>query len=240
MWIDNSTEEENKVSDPHNETTPPEDGWKAEDPKEVRYKEQLEGRRLQAEKAEEKAAKLETMFIKTATDKVEQNNDYLLELYAEDPELADKVAKHFWVKSAKEAIAKINAVKNWVPLEKETQTIDPEKLYKEWEDRQAKKEAVKSAEKVFEWLDKDEKSQAKEMFKELTDGKDLPLARLEEIAEMSVYYVTKNSTKDWKIAKLASTALWWKGTTSNTSATNSWEELAKAMWLGHLYSKTKS
>ena len=105
----------------------------------------------------------------------------------------------------------------------------------------AKKEAVKAAEKAFEWLDKDEKAQAKEMFKELTEGKSLSAAKLEEIAEMAAFYVTKDSVKDSKIAKLASTALGWKGTTSQKAtsqkATDSWEELAKAMGLGHLYSK---
>jgi hypothetical protein len=101
MPIDNLTEEENQKQDSLVETTPQtadpakDDKNGEEDPTITRYKEQLHGRELQAQKAEEKAIAAEQKAIRFATEKVETDNDYLIALYDEDPELADKVAKNF-------------------------------------------------------------------------------------------------------------------------------------------------
>ena len=251
MPIDNSTEEEN-LQDSPGETTPqtvvePEkvdDKDGDEDPKIVRYKEQLHGRELQAQAAQEIALKAEAKAIKFATERVEQDNDYLVWLYDEDPEFADKVAQNFWVKDAKAAIAKIEAARNGNIVRSEP-ALNPEKLYEEWEKRweakQTEKQIAATVDDAFSKLSKDEKELAKSKFDSLRGWKAINQNEALELVELALYAVNKtkrSDDKDKAIANLSSTTL---GSTTSDRPTASKKsvagskELAESMWLWHLY-----
>jgi hypothetical protein len=142
---------------PHVETPVPAAAEET-DPKEKRHLEQLKGRELQV-------AKLETQLIEIAVDKVEQDNEYFLELFEKDPTIAEKVAKQFGV-TAKEAIDKVNAAKGIVkPMEK--QPFDKEALFKEWKERQEQELAMTAANKQFDGLDAAKKDVAQRNYQKL-------------------------------------------------------------------------
>lgn len=226
--------------DPLNGTTPePAEGTATAEPtqeevdqKEKRHLEQLKGR-------EKQVAHYETLLVETAVERVEQDNEYFLELFEKDPTIAEKVAKQFGV-TAKEAIDKINAAKGTIkPMEKEP--INKEELFKEWEKLQEQKNAIAAANKQFESLEPAQKEVAQKTFESLTAGKNLSAKELSEIAEMTSLYVRRDElqsdAKDKAIASLSSTSLSRGGGDSPSARKEvpGARDLAKALGLEHLY-----
>lgn len=212
----------------------------AEDPKVKRYKEQLKGRELQTKEAIDKASRFEEKLINKSVKEVEANNDYLLELYEEDPELAQKVAGKFG-KNIDDAISIIKAAR-WedVSLQKKAEpALDEEELFKKWEAKLELKNTLGKVSKQFETLPEDLRGEAQKKFDSLVGGRNLSASEITEIAEMASLYVQKDifrsEAKDKAILGLSSTSLS-RNNNSASSNTVAWAaELAEAMGLWHLY-----
>jgi hypothetical protein len=166
-----------------------------------RYKEQLHGREKQAAEAEERARQaqqradnLKTQTIAREKKKLFASDDfdstYFLELYKEDSELADDLAKTLTINgkqasNAQEILAYFGeSTTTVVPNQPKPVTADDirgilEQLLEE-------KEAKKAVNTYFDALDEGKKAIAQQKFNKLTEGRKLTKEDSQEIADMVI------------------------------------------------------
>lgn len=167
---------------------------------------------------------------------LEKDGSIFIDIHDADPDHASSLAKHFWYSSSDELLATLSG-SNDTPAKRVEPTLNKEELFKEWEEMQARKEWMKRVEKLFESLSPEEKEKAKAEYDELVDERSLPPEKLEKYAKNAILSV-KWGQDDSIFAMIWSNAVSKQAPAgSKKEDKNSWAELAKALWLWHLYSK---
>lgn len=214
-----------------------------EDPKEKRHKEQNIGWKVKIQKererakdiaernsvAEQRLIAIETKLVEEAYSKAVDDNfwlTYFEELSKSQPEIANKVAEKFGVKTADELIfnTKKKLANDWDEdlkkqiFEQEIRLTEREKIYNEI--------AIEQAHSMFSELQDSEKEQAKSYFDEIVEWKKLDLSKAKKYAEMAILYATKDKKiepvkidKEKVIAQQASTNI------NQKSWANIWNEV---------------
>lgn len=203
------------------------------DQKEKRHLEQQAWRLQQLAKAKERASlaeqkatereqRLERIEIESVYEKAIQSKygvDYFEEVYKTDPDLANKVAKEKWGKSAKEMIREVKKqeAEKWNDSRK--QELSNEDLEAEIEH----KYAIKYAYKVFDDLDDEEKKTAKKYFDKIAGTGKMDGDTALELADMAKHYAMRNrkstiapKEKEKILASASSTTIWSKGDSEST------------------------
>lgn len=236
--IDNSAVD-NKISNValDNPDNLPQDNQttQVEDPKEIRYKQQLEWSRNEALRLKEENEKKEQMFLEVAKDEVYNNWTFDVEKFKKfmnkDPEFANKLAKQFdingkMVSNAEEILASL-----WeLPTNVWTNSFDKEKMMEELAHKIKQDMVYDSTVNSIKWKfnviqDPTKKQLAQQYFEKLVWGRKLPESELAEFADMATLYVMKDNiinNKDSKIQSMGNINLWgniW-AVNSNTNYNN--------------------
>lgn len=200
-----------------------------EDAKEKRHKEQDKGWKQKIIKERDKAKSLEEENRKTkesynglekalideAYAKTVDDNfglPYFENLAKSNPDLANKLAKQYWSKSAKELI--LDTKRNLADSGDE----ESQKLVNEEDIRASERErvyhdlALEQAEAMLDELEPSERDVAREYFDDIVEGKKLTPAKAKKYADMAISQATrnrksepKNIDKDQAIADKAGT-----------------------------------
>lgn len=169
-----------------------------EDPKEIRWKQQLSGSKQEAERNR-------NLAIDLAYDAVSNDANKLLELHEKDPKLANAVAQKFGYKNYDDAK---RSIQNPGQESKSLTEEDFERMYLERRAKEDHQRSLSLAETIIDKLPADLQEEAKEYFDEITEGKLLDETKAKKFAEMATLYVQKDkinsSRKDEALAKLAS------------------------------------
>lgn len=180
-----------------------------EDPKEVR-------RQQQEEWSRQEALRLRNLAIETNYKLAQKDANSIVELYWQDPKLANEVAKKFGYDSYSELESSIF---------KKEEEDDFDKKYEKRRNQERHEEAVDKAMKTFSKLEADEKEKAETYFKKIIWNKTLKEDDALEFAEMATLYVKKDAKRKatWDdLIWIASTGISGK-TPWNTKTT--WDEL---------------
>jgi hypothetical protein len=195
-------EEDNSEDNSHQKPETTEE--KQEDPKEKRKLEQLNGTLKEVNR-------LETLAIKSQVALVKNDWQALLELHAEDPKLANKVAKEFGYSSFQEAKKQLE-----IDGVIKTQEEDRDTWYQKKRAQEIHEDSLKKADRFIsnKKLDAELKDKAKAYFDKITDWKTLDEETAIEFADMATLYVSKDKIKSEKlddaIKEMASWPTGWK------------------------------
>lgn len=161
-----------------------------------RHSEQMEWARQEVEHMKAEAEKAQAIAYKAAVSAAKVDWNSLLELYDEDPKLAEKVAKEWFWMTIDQVKAHVNG--DLPPVPQTITTEDAEKLFEQkYEARKTEEmhqESLKIAEGIFSKI-KDEslQSEAKKQFDLLSEWRKLTPSLANQLAEMATLYVNKDN-----------------------------------------------
>lgn len=164
--------------------------------KQLRHSQQMEWAKKEVERQKQKA-------VDVAVKWVAKDAELLLDIYAEDPELANEVAKKFKYSSFDEAKKFINS---WEKLETKDELEDEEtrfeKRYSQKRLQEKHEEAIEKAQQLISKLPSELQEDATNYFNEIAEGKTLTDAKAIEYAQMATLYVSKDrllhdKMEDW-------------------------------------------
>jgi SHS2 domain-containing protein len=203
-----------------------------EDAKEKRHKEQDKWWKMKIVKEREKAKALEeenrkisevrTTLEKNLIDEAYQKTiddnfglPYFENLAKTNPDIANKLAKEKWGKSARELIldTKRERASKWD--EELKKVVSEEDIRIAAREEAFHEVAIEMATTMFDALEESEKVKAKEYFDDIVEGKKLTTAKAKKYAEMAIFQATRNSEpkvtpkvdKERVIAEKASTGI---------------------------------
>jgi hypothetical protein len=183
-----------------------------EDAKEKRHKEQDKGWKMKIVKEREKAKTLEEEnrkisevrntleknLIEEAYLKVVDDNfglPYLENLAKSNPDIANKLTKEKWGKSAKELILQTKRERASDGDEELKKVVSEEDIRIAAREEAFHEVAIEMATTMFDDLEESERTKAKEYFDDIVEGKKLTTAKAKKYAEMAIYQATRNSDK---------------------------------------------
>lgn len=164
--------------------------------KQLRHSQQMEWAKKEVERQKQKA-------VDVAVKWVAKDAELLLDIYAEDPELANEVAKKFKYSSFDEAKKFINS---WEKLETKDELEDEEvrmdKRYNQRRGKELHEDALKKASQLISKLPSELQEDATNYFNEIVEGKQLTDDKAIEFAQMATLYVSKDrllhdKMEDW-------------------------------------------
>lgn len=173
-----------------------------------RHSEQMEWARMEVERMKAEAERSQNIAYKTAISAAKVNGNSLLELYDEDPTLAEKVAKDWFGMTINEVKAFLNGE---APTEKVSLTQDDvDKLFEEkYEKRKSDEmhnESLQIAESyLLKIKDESLQEEARKKFQLLSEWKKLTPSLANELAEMATLYVNKDNLMNWAYTKSVET-----------------------------------
>lgn len=168
----------------------------AEAQKQLRHSQQMEWAKKEVERQKQKA-------LDVAVKWVAKDAELLLEIYAEDPELANEVAKKFKYSSFDEAKKFINSGQKLDPKDElEDEETRFEKRYAQKRLQEKHEEALDKAEKLLAKVPDELQETAKAYFEKISKGHMLDEATAIEFAQMATLYVSKDrllhdKMEDW-------------------------------------------
>lgn len=187
---------ENEALETDNPQNPAAEGDENSASKNKRHSEQMEW-------AKAEVAKYRTKAVEVGVKWVAKDAELLLDIYEQDPDLANEIAKQFKYSSFEEAK---KFIEPWKKLEWKDELEDEEtrfeKRYTQKRVQEKHEEALEEANQLIAKLPDELQEAATTYFNDIADGKKLTKAKAIEYAQMATLYVSKDrllhdKMEDW-------------------------------------------